>query len=204
MKIHNTFLEKYKRLELNLRTVKNAQVKDYEDDLNSQGKCDESEKLHYCRNIRNYMSHHPNSLSFVGITEEILLFIDQLNEDLNEMDAPIRKKMISLSKALTETSTLMDASCYLSKKKISIAPVFSKTGECIGVITPEIILLLIADGKSPKTTRLSAIKEYKQSQKKCSTLMENDTYSSIIGSPRNLVFLIKSEKDGKVVGFVVG
>ena len=76
------------------------QIKEYEDYLNEQGRVDDADKLRFCRTVRNYMSHHSEAIFFVGITKEMVLFVSGLNEEINEYDSPVKKKMIPLSKAL--------------------------------------------------------------------------------------------------------
>lgn len=203
MKEHNKFLEEYKRLEANVRTFENMQIKEYEDWLNDDGRVDDAEKLRYCRNVRNFLSHHSDSLSFVGITTCMIEFIVMLNEEISEEDTPVKKKMISLSKALLDSSNIMEASAYLSSKKLPIAPVFTKTGDCAGVITQESILKAIADGNSVKTTKLSNLLKGKPSLKSCIYLSANDPYSVTFGAPSDKVFLIKEQAKDKICGFVV-
>ena len=204
MKEHDSFLENYKRLEVNIRNLKNMQIKEYEDYLNEQGRVDDADKLRFCRTVRNYMSHHSEAIFFVGITKEMVLFVSGLNEEINEYDSPVKKKMIPLSKALYEGNSLAEAATFLIKRKLQSAPVFSKSNECIGVVDPDIILSIISDGKSPKTTRLSVIKECKKRQKLCVEISGSDPYSKILSSPTDTVFLVKEDKNNAVCGFISG
>ena len=202
MKEHDLFLEEYKKLESNTRECLDLQVKEYEDKLINDKRLDDAEKLRYCRNARNFLSHHQDAQSFVSISKDMQSFISLLNQELSEKDTPVKKKMITVSKALLDSCNISEAAQYLQKKKISVAPYFNKNGTFVGIINQDAICSLVADGKSIKTTKLSSLPVSKTQLSKVQSISDTDTISTIFGAPKSTLFLVKNEK-GAIVGFIV-
>lgn len=202
MKEHDLFLEGYKKLESNTREYLGIQIKEYEDKLTVDNRLDEAEKLRYCRNARNFLSHHQDAQSFISISKDMLSFITSLNQELSEKDTLVKKKMTTIAKSLLDSCNISEAAQYLQKKKISIAPYFNKNGALVGIISQDIICSFVADGKSIKTTKLSSLSISKAQLSKIPSVYDTDTLSTILGAPKSTLFLVKNEKE-IIVGFVV-
>ncbi len=206
MKSHELFLETYKKIEQTL-TKDSTTVQDYEEMLIKEGRKEDSDKLRFCRTIRNFLSHQSDAMSFISISDNMQTFLEYILYQLDVKSIPVRKKMVSVAKSLSENTTIADAVSYMNKKKCSVLPFFDKNGTLSGIFGYKQLAQIVETGKSLKTTKLSTfipsicsanntphIKNYV-------CVSDKTAMSELDGIPKDVCVIVIS-KDKDYLGFV--
>ena len=192
MKSHELFLETYKKIEQTL-TKDSTTVQDYEEMLIKEGRKEDSDKLRFCRTTRNFLSHQSDAMSFISISDNMQTFLEYILYQLDVKSIPVRKKMVSVAKSLSETTTIADAVSYM--------------GTLSGIFGQKQLAQIVETGKSLKTTKLSTfipsicganntphIKNYV-------CVPDKTAMSELDGIPKDVCVIVTS-KDKDYLGFV--
>lgn len=143
-KKNTEFIELYKILE-NLLSSKNTTVYEYE----NSGKLSDidANKLTFCRNIRNYITHNQDSGKFVSVTAEMINFLNNIIDNINKETLKAKDICIipSRSKYFIKNTTLDEiAKILLKQEKIFI---LDENKILIGEINKNTIYKLIIEDK---------------------------------------------------------
>jgi len=170
------FLATYKTLEGMLRSQDSMQtVLSYEDTLNAQ----EKDRLTICRQIRNYMQHHEDGLSFLAATPEMVAFLDSLIEREKSKEECAKDRLYKLAPVSVDAK-LSDAAERFAKTKRDWMPVVDREGVYIGILTP--LLLLQANSTNNKTAKIEKTIDEKEMRKmKIKTMEKTDSVENMCG-----------------------
>ena len=125
------FLSQYKSLESTLRLLDpNSSVLSYEETLED---ADCKDKLRICRQVRNYIQHHEDGLSFLSPTPSMISFLSRLTNDLMASRERVGDKLYRLQ-AVAYQGTVREALERFAKSKRDWMPVVS-SGKYSGVLT---------------------------------------------------------------------
>lgn len=135
------FLEKYKTLEVALRTTRGpgASVLGYESEV-PPGVDD---KLKICRMTRNFFQHNPDALDFIQTTDDMCRFLDSLTVGLL-VEAEKSKDCLYRETPLKTGMTLRQAFKLFHKTGMSWLPAVDAGGQVIGAITLKQMVRLAA------------------------------------------------------------
>ena len=157
----NLFLDKYKELEGILRNSDAHQtILQYEETLLP----DDMERLRICRQIRNYIQHHEDGLSFLTATNSMIAFIENLIKSENAKKECVKDRLYRLSPLLI-SDTLSDIIQKFSKTKRDWLPITDENGVFVNIIDAKNLITILA--------------EYKTSTKLKKVLSENKLKNSI-------------------------
>lgn len=194
--INDTFLDLYRRFEASVRNKYNCSVKEYEDTL--QDTPDKQDKIRMIRMIRNYLSH--NDMKFVEASPEMISLLQKELILLDDGEVPVSKKMFSVKSSPIETSLLTTTCDWLSKKKLTMCPVFNEKDFAVGVVSQNDIIRFVASGNFNKTKKTSVVvSKYKFKFLSDSTPMKN--VIPLI-EQHNQIYLILN-KSNNVIGWIV-
>ena len=157
----SAFLDTYRKLEDAVRSAGYDSIKTYEETLSNE---ERASKLRFCRTTRNFLTHEKSSSDFAPVSDAMVAFLTEEIEALDKTSIPIIKKSILISKCLTSNNTIAEAASFLTKKKISLAPIFNQKEELVSVISQESIVKLIMKNMTPKT-KLSVVMQDLKPQK---------------------------------------
>ena len=205
MKNHELFLETYRKIEQALNKDSTT-VQDYEEMLIKEGRKEDSDKLRFCRTTRNFLSHQSDAMSFISISDNMQTFLEYILYQLDVKSIPVRKKMVTMAKSLSETATVATAVTYLNKKKC-VLPFFSKVGTLSGIFGYTQLAQIAETGKSFKTTKLSTFipsicsADNTARKKNYICVSDKTAMSELDGIPKD-VCVIVTAKDGSYLGFI--
>lgn len=157
------FISAYKKLEnaitLSYPEFSMQSVKMYEDNIISAD-TDMLQKLRLCRNIRNYIQHNADSDSFVCIHAGMMDFLNNLTQKVNSANGICKDQMMLLGRATSvtciKTESIMEIACKMKKKKLDKMAVIDR-GKVAGLITSDVLISVLSEGKSAKTTKISSL-----------------------------------------------
>ena len=125
------FLNQYKSLESTLRLLDpNSSVLSFEESLED---ADRKDKLRICRQMRNYIQHHEDGLSFLSPTSSMVSFLSRMTNDLLASREKVGDKLYRLQ-AVSYQGTVREALERFAKSKRDWLPVVS-SGKYSGVLT---------------------------------------------------------------------
>ena len=90
----------------------------------------EQNKMHLCRNVRNYLVHEPED--FIYPTQEMIDFLDMHTKKVEMMTGHVKDVMVSVT-PLTDKDTVLDAARKLSRYKC--IPYVNDDGVLVGLVT---------------------------------------------------------------------
>lgn len=200
------FLNEFKKVEQLIQQIYGSDktFRDIELLMDEKGETETSKRMQICRNIRNYVSHNPDSSLLIPVPEETVQYLQKLYVSFSSQIEKVKDRM-SRTKPLTKSDTIMYAAQRLSA--YPAVPVVDEDGMLYGVFDYEVLRKCIADGLTPKT-KLSKenIKLIAVSQKDCITQTESmeDVKESFNESNARIMYVTDTGKaKGKYIGTVV-
>lgn len=178
------FIYAFTKLETALKEQYNQTVLQFETGL-QETDADMAEKLKVCRILRNYVSHHSDSIKFVSVSDEQVAFLEDLANRVNGI--PALKDCYQRLAPITQNTSREDLMKTLAKSKFGIVPVTDLSGFPIGSLSWE-----------------DAVKLFNASSGK---RIDKDTLFKIVGKQKNLCLCNRNYtgediQSGKVI-FVV-
>ncbi len=147
MKAEDEFLALYKEYEGLLRE-KGTDAKTYEE-TSPVG-----ERLRFCRNTRNYLSHQ-NDAGFVHISQKQILFLSGIIDDLKMEGSPAKKYAKTVKTGCVSPADLCsEAALKMKKFKIPYIPVV-ENGACKGYVSIFDVSFAMASKKTAKISQVS-------------------------------------------------
>lgn len=200
------FLNEFKKVEQIIQQIYGSDktFRDIELMMDENGETETSKRMQICRNIRNYVSHNPDSHTLIPVPEETVQYLCKLYITLSSQIEKVKDKM-SRTKALEKTDTIMYAAQRLSS--YTAVPVIDDDGILIGAFNYETLRKCMADGLTPKTKiSKDSIKLASVSSKECvmqSTSME-DVRKLFEETDVKIIYVTDTGKTkGKYIGTVV-
>ena len=136
--MNDKFLDVFKELETELRSILGQSVLDYENSL-SDGS--DKEKLKICRISRNYLSHQDKK--FITASEEMINFISELALTIRRKGNIVANELIK-QKTVKSTEYLKNVLPLLVKNNV---PVIDNTGKVIYIISDKDYLIWLNKGE---------------------------------------------------------
>lgn len=157
--LNDTFLEKYKQLEVILRKHNpDGSVLQYEETLQTE----DMEKLRICRQIRNFMQHHHDGQEFLQATDTMNRFIDDIIIQEISKDELASDRMTRLS-PLSVDMKLGDVIARFAKTAREWLPITNVDGIFLGCLTAIQLLQKIPENRNiTKIEKLFAERDYKK------------------------------------------
>lgn len=189
------FMDLYRRLETAVKAKGYNSVKEYEESIiNDQPK---QGKMKICRTIRNYIEHENSA--FVEASDNMIAFIEKEVGELDAKFLPVKKKMISIKYAIHESDLIVIAADFITKRKLSIIPVFDNNDFATGVISMSDVVKCVASGAFSKAKKVSMI----QNTHKFGFLKEDTPMSEVMPllENQNKIYLVLNDNK-KVVGWI--
>lgn len=201
----NKFLDSYKKLETELRTLNpNDTVFDYENRLSAKDPA-KAEKLKVCRINRNFIQHNTDGDKFVGVISD--KWIEFLDKEANAIHSKndLIKKHIYKAVAVDEKTTVSDAMDILVKSKIDVVPVVKDKNLFLGTVTPLQILVAYkkAGNVRKKLLEYVSLKSIEKTRNDFKFAKPTDRYLDYI--PKlPVVITTDGDEQGTYIGFLKG
>lgn len=200
------FLNEFKKVEQLIQQIYGSDktFRDIEIMLDEKGNTETSKKMQICRNIRNYVSHNPDSHTVIPVPEETVLYLQKLYISFSSSIEKVKDRM-SRVKALSKSDILSYASQRLGL--YPIVPVVDDDGMLIGAFSYDTLRKAVADSITPKT-KLSkdTIKLSSISNKECieQTKSMEDAKKIFIEEGLSTLYVTNDgTTKGKYIGMVV-
>lgn len=148
MSENDKFLDAYRTLEdaLNRSTKLNASsVLDYENELQRVGKVDASEKLKVCRITRNYMTHHADGKTFLGVSPKMTKYLLSVADSITKLELSAAKVARKVP-VLSPSTSMKDAAIAFSSSKSAWLPYTDRKGNVVGAVSEEVVIAMCANG----------------------------------------------------------
>lgn len=200
------FLNEFKKVEQLIQQIYGSDktFRDIELMMDEKGETETSKRMQICRNIRNYVSHNPDSHTLIPVPEETVQYLRKLYITFSSQIEKV-KDVMSRTKALTKSDTIMYAAQRLAS--YPAVPVVDDEGILIGVFNYETLRKCISDGLTPKTKiSKDSIKLASVSPKECviQSMSMEDVRKLFIETDAKIVYVTDAGKTkGKYIGTVV-
>ena len=195
------FLEKYKSLELALRTYggDDMTVLKYEDSLTG----DDSDKMRISRIMRNFLQHNPNAVGFVQPTQMMIDFIVRQTDLVLAATEKAKDRLFRLG-PLKDTMTVHDACRAFLKAKLGghWIPVVNADGKLLGVMTEAKLVQAMAGASVTSETPLGkAVKktELAKSLENIPVIFSTDDLAPYAKTGQDVIVL----RNGKYSGVII-
>ena len=161
------FLEKYKSLELTLRTVlgSDMSVLKYEDMLNDEA----ADKMRLCRVVRNFLQHTPKATTFMQPSQPMLDFLDK-QIMLVLAQAEKAKDLMYRVPAIKKSMSLRDVAKLFAKGQHDWLPIVDEKNQVVGVLTEARAMKAIAGSGDLDNTTIGTLLSKSELSKSLATI----------------------------------
>lgn len=205
MQKQDIFIQKFKEIENLIPKLPNtpidANFKWYEDNTLDNEK---KQKLYICRVLRNYIQHNKDYLDFVSVSDDMLKFLDEINNEIKSKLTQAKDEMIPLKKMIycKKQDKALEVLTLMLKKNLEYIPILDENNIVIGLISIYDLTNFVLENKTKNLSTFTKIKKILYKCNKLDTLMEE--IINLKKNDENLKYIFITEQGttkSKVLGY---